>query len=91
MAEANNDKEVPAQHVHKTEADTRYSHDVMEQVKVTVTMDGDTAATILNALGFLDEHRFLQELLFCGHTAAKLQAVVDQMDKELDIENRVER
>lgn len=68
----------------------QHSHDVMEEIKLTVTLDGDLAATIHNLIVSSIESGSLMHLLFCKHALPKLQALDKQISDRIDIENRVE-
>lgn len=71
-----------------------YSHSVLEEIKIPVVLDGDLAATIFNAFKFVhevggDEGMF--RVLFCEHAIPKLNAFIDTIENELDIENKEEK
>jgi len=70
---------------------TKYSHEVMQEIKVKYVMDGDLAATIGNAIGLLNETGLLGAALFCDHTLPKLEAFMKFLKKELDVEHREEK
>jgi hypothetical protein len=69
---------------------SRYSHDVMETIKIETVIDGDLAATLLNFITFAEEEGRLDGLLFCGHVIPKLEAFWELLKSKTDIENRVE-
>jgi hypothetical protein len=71
-------------------ANAQYGHDVMEQIKITVTMDGDLAATVSNALVDAYHTGRMKDIIFCGHTSAKVHTLINLIESKLDIENRVE-
>lgn len=71
-----------------------YLHSVLEEIKIPVVLDGDLAATIFNAFKFVhevggDEGMF--RVLFCDHAAPKLNALLEVIETELDIENKEEK
>lgn len=74
-----------------TRVNSEYSHEVMEEVKVPVVLDGDLAATIVNLIGFAAREDKLDELIFCGHTLPKLDALWDTLTEAIDIENKEEK
>lgn len=71
--------------------DRSHGHEVLETIKITVTLDGDLAATISNLIVAARQNNSLPQLIFCEHTTPKLQALFDHISHELDIEHKVER
>jgi hypothetical protein len=69
---------------------TRHSHEVMEQLKIRLEMDGDLAATISNALMYCYEAGVLKDIMFCSHTDPKLFELMEHLQRELNIEEREE-
>lgn len=67
-----------------------HGHDVFEQIKIPVVLDGDLAATLANLIIGADQSGNLDQLLFCHYTSPKLQALFDLITTQLDIENRTE-
>lgn len=67
-----------------------HGHEVMETIKITVTLDGDLAATIQNCL--IDEivNNRMNDLIFCGHTGPKVEALIKLIQSKINIEERVE-
>jgi hypothetical protein len=74
-----------------SKVDYSHSHEVMEQIKIRVVLDGDLAATISNAIMYCYEQGVLDsDIVFCGHTKPKLEAFMDHLQKEMDIKQREE-
>lgn len=67
-----------------------YSHTTMEQIKIPVTIDGDLAISLLKIIAYADENNVLDKLLFCGHSAPKLDELFELLVEKTDIENREE-
>ena len=65
-------------------------HETLEIIKVPVVLDGDTAWSLLNMLYFVNQHDFLADLVFCDNALPKIGALVERLEKYLDIENREE-
>jgi hypothetical protein len=68
----------------------RHSHTVMEQIKIPVVIDGDLAVTLMNLIGDAVENDTINDLIFCGHTVPKVEALYDLLAEKTDIENREE-
>lgn len=67
-----------------------YSHEVMQEVKIKLEIDGDVAATIMNVFSFCIDHNFIEGLEFCEHTTTKVADMLEKISTELDIKNRKE-
>lgn len=68
-----------------------HSHEVMEQIKIRYTIDGDLAATLHNLVVAADRDGTLAKRVFCGHTVPKLADLMETIEERLDIENREEK
>lgn len=68
-----------------------HSHEVMEQIKIRYTIDGDLAATLHNLVVAADLDGTLGKRIFCGHTVPKLNDFMQTIEERLDIENREEK
>lgn len=71
--------------------DRSHGHEVLETIKIRVTLDGDLAATISNLIVAARQNNSLPQLIFCEHTTPKLQRLFDKIARELDIANKVEK
>lgn len=67
------------------------SHVTMEQIKIKVTLDGDLAVSLINIIEDAIEAGVIDDLLFCGHSAPKIEDLLDLLYKEIDLENREEK
>lgn len=68
-----------------------YGHEVYEQIKISVVLDGDLAATIYNAFVFTEENDGWDKVAFCDHVAPKLAQFLNKLNTELDIQTREEK
>lgn len=68
-----------------------FSHDTFEQIKITVVLDGDLAASICNAFTFVDQQDAWEEVPYCDHSIPKINALVEKLAKELNILNKKEK
>lgn len=67
-----------------------YTHEVMETIKIPVVLDGDVAASILNAFTLAHQEGRWEDIIFCGHAEEKVNKLLNKIADKIDIENREE-